>query len=197
MRAYEGLFLVDDGRASDNFQVVADHIKGLLERHGATVDKLEKWESHRLAYEVDGKKRGTYILATLLADPAQMTVIERDCRISNVIMRAVFLKEENVGESLEAAEERGRAKRRATTAAKAEAETQPEEQTGAPPEAGPAPEPLAEPEAQAAPETPGDTSEPGTVAPEEETPTAGAPTADAPTADAPTQDAPLTDEKPV
>ena len=41
MRAYEGMFLVDEGRAAESFQEVSDHIRGLLERHGAKIEKLK------------------------------------------------------------------------------------------------------------------------------------------------------------
>ncbi len=98
------MFLVDEGRTADNFQAVADHITGLLERHGADVDTMEKWDSRRLAYPVNGKKRGTYVLATFSADPAMIAPLTEDCRLSNIILRALMLRAEHVGVSVQEAE---------------------------------------------------------------------------------------------
>jgi small subunit ribosomal protein S6 len=117
LRAYEGLFLVDDNRASENLQEVMDHVRGLLERNGATIRTLEKWDSRRLAYEINGRRRGTYLLAKFDGDPAQIAALEHDCHISNTVMRAMVLLEENVGVTLDEAEDAVRAKRRSVLAA--------------------------------------------------------------------------------
>ena len=175
MRAYEGLFLVDDNRASDNLQDVMDHIRGLLERHGATVGKLEKWDSRRLAFEIEGKRRGTYILGKFDGDPAQIDALKHDCQISSTVLRTMILTEDNVGVLLEDAEDAVRAKRRAVSQAKlgdveegaeegaeaAPAQEAPAEEASveeapveaAPAESEPAVEAEAEPEADAEAET--------------------------------------------
>ncbi len=105
MRSYEGLFLVDDGRASENPQAVMDHIRGLLERSGCAVQSLVKWDSRRLAYEIQGKRRGAYFLAKFQADPTRIAGLERDCRISTVLLRAMIVRQEKVGSVLEASDD--------------------------------------------------------------------------------------------
>jgi ribosomal protein S6 len=112
------MFLVDEGKASEDAQAVMDHIRGLLERHGASVDKLDKLENNRLAYEINGKKHGTYFLAKFNAEPAVIDPLRKESQISTVLLRALILREENVGESLAAAEEARRAARRAEEAAR-------------------------------------------------------------------------------
>ena len=182
MRTYEGLFLVDDRKASDNFQAIADHIQRLLERHGASVGKLEKWDSRRLAYEIERKRRGTYILTQFDADPAKISELKRDCQISNVVMRAIILREENVGDSLEAGDDRRRTRKprteqkpgaEATQQPKTEQETAPAEPEQAAVEAEPPPEAKPEPTGQvvteAAAETSGETETPAAAASEEAT----------------------------
>lgn len=111
MRSYEGLFLVDDGRASENPQAVVDHIRGLLDRSGCAVQTLVKWDSRRLAYEIDGKRRGTYFLAKFEADPARIDGLERDCRISTVLLRAMIVRQEKVGSVMEMTEDAPRGPR--------------------------------------------------------------------------------------
>lgn len=144
MRAYEGLFLVDDGRATENFQAVADHVKALLQRHEAAIDKFEKWDSRRLAYEVKGSKRGTYILTKFKADPAHITALKRDCQISPIILRTMIILEEHVGTVLEGFDELDR----------------PSPRTEAPPATAPQPGPAAEPTSPAGPAAGGQRTEP-------------------------------------
>jgi len=151
------MFLVDEGRASDNFDGIAAHITGLLERHGAAIDKLEKWDSRRLAYEINGRKRGTYILVKFSADPANIDALRKDCQLSNTVMRALLLREENVGMPL-IEQAGGRRRPAAAQAAKPEpepkaADAQPEEpKPEATPEPPAEPEPEPEPEAKPGPE---------------------------------------------
>ena len=144
MRAYEGLFLVDEGKASDDFQAIAGHIRGLLERRGASVDKLEKWDALRLAYEIERKKRGMYILAKFNADPAQVAEIRNDCLLSALVLRTMLLREEHVGSSLEAAEQAQRTARRAHDDERPATEAKPEKEPEAPDEAKPGGEPSAD-----------------------------------------------------
>ena len=194
MRTYEGLFLVDDKKASDNFGAIADHIRGLLERHGASVDKLEKWDSRRLAYEIAGKRRGTYVLTKFSADPAKIAELKRDCRISSVIMRALVLRTENVGEPMDTGDDRRRPRRpkvepqpkaEAPQQPKVEQETAPAQPEQAEAQAAPAPETQPEPARQAptdaASEPSGEAETPATAPPEGATPEAGPPAQEKPT----------------
>ena len=108
MRQYEGLFLVNDKKASDDYQGVTDHVREILQRFGAEVNSLENWDSRRLAYEIDGRKRGTYLIVKFAVDPTHIAEIRHECLISNVILRAMILREENVGIFLEDAERKVR-----------------------------------------------------------------------------------------
>ena len=136
------MFLVDEGGASDDFSTISAHITGLLERHGATVEKIEKWDARRLAYEVKGRKRGAYVITKFSSDPSNIDALRKDCQLSNVIMRAMVLREENVGLPVVDAQLRKPAAAKKTEAAPAEA---------AEPAADAAPAEAAEPAAEAAP----------------------------------------------
>jgi small subunit ribosomal protein S6 len=136
VQAYEGLFLVDEGRAKDNLDDILNHIRELLERHGASVRKLEKWDSRRLAYEIEGKRRGTYLLAKFDTGAQRIAELKRDCRISNVILRALILREDKIGTPLAVAEDEQRARRRQRSEAREKQE--PEAEAGGEPAAQPA-----------------------------------------------------------
>ena len=60
---YEGMFLFPQS-ATANLQEAIDHLKEILEKVGATIINFRKWDDRRLAYEIDGNKRGVYFLVT-------------------------------------------------------------------------------------------------------------------------------------
>jgi small subunit ribosomal protein S6 len=107
-RIYEGLFLFPQS-ATGNLRGAVDHLSELFERAGADVLSLGKWDERRLAYEIKGNKRGVYFLAYLKLDPTSLVGLERDCNLSEQLLRAMVTRAEDIPtETIEAAD--GRAK---------------------------------------------------------------------------------------
>ncbi|MCP3903646.1 MAG: 30S ribosomal protein S6 [Planctomycetes bacterium] len=105
---YEGMFLFPQAAAGD-LQGALDHVTELLERAKADIISLCKWDERRLAFEIKGNKRGVYFLAYFKADPTNLVGLERDCNLSEKLLRSMVVKAEHVpAETVEAAE--GRAK---------------------------------------------------------------------------------------
>ena len=91
-KLYEGLFLVDSGDAAADWSGVCGGIEKLLKKSGAEVVSLRKWDERRLAYEIRGKSRGTYILAYFNSDPSKVGLIERDVQLSERIIRVLIVR---------------------------------------------------------------------------------------------------------
>lgn len=100
-RLYEAMFLVDSALAGSDWRGVNNTVRNILDRAGANVVSIEKWDERRLAYEINGKSRGTYILSYFNADPAGISRIERDVRLSEQIMRVLVLRAEGPAPSKE------------------------------------------------------------------------------------------------
>lgn len=91
VRTYEGLFLVEPNRASTQWEETLAHVEGLLQKHGAQVEKLIRWEDRKLAYDIGGHRRGTYILGYFQQAPGSVAALRRDLQISEVILRHIIL----------------------------------------------------------------------------------------------------------
>ena len=91
-RLYEGLFLVDSDEAASDWKGINKTIEKILKRAGAEVVSFNKWDDRRLAYEISGKSRGTYILAYFHCDPVNVAAIERDVQLNEQIMRVLILR---------------------------------------------------------------------------------------------------------
>lgn len=159
---YEAMFLVSQAAATDLAGVI-DHINHLFERAGATVLAMSKWDERRLAFEIDKQKRGIFLLTYFTANRDAIGGLERDCNLSEILMRMLVIRADHLTEeemrATDAREELAvEATLRAEKAAKA---VQKDESVsiGAPvAEQKPEPEPKPEPEAAKAnaPEAPAD-----------------------------------------
>ncbi|MFO0829995.1 MAG: 30S ribosomal protein S6 [Phycisphaerales bacterium] len=92
---YEGLFLFPQSASAD-VQAAVDHINEILGRAHAEVIALRKWDERRLAYDIHGNKRGVYFLAYFKARTDSLAGIERDCRLSEKLLRTLITKADHV-----------------------------------------------------------------------------------------------------
>jgi len=98
MKLYEAMFLVDSAEATADWDGVNTIIRNILERAGAEIVSIRKWDDRKLAYDISGKSRGTYILCYFRADGGRIREIERDVQLSERIMRALILSAEHMSQ---------------------------------------------------------------------------------------------------
>ena len=103
---YEGMFLFPQSAAAD-MRGVVEHVTSILERAGAELVAIQKWDERRLAYDISSNKRGLYILTYFKSDRSRIPGIERDCNLSELMLRSMILRAEHVpAEEIEAANQR-------------------------------------------------------------------------------------------
>ena len=95
MNQYETMFLFDAAYAAD-FQQAKGEVERILQRSDAEVVFLEKWDERRLAFEIKGCKRGCYVLTYYNCDPSKIDQIERDCALSEPILRVLVKQADGV-----------------------------------------------------------------------------------------------------
>ncbi len=103
---YEAMFLFPQTATAD-LAGALDHVESILGRAGAEIVSICKWDERRLAYDIKGNKRGLYFLVYFKADRAKIAGIERDCNLSEQLLRAMVLRADHVPtEEIEAADGR-------------------------------------------------------------------------------------------
>ena len=90
-RQYEVMFLISQSAAAD-FNGLIAHLNEVFARAHAEIIAMKKWDERRLAYEVKGQKRGYYVLCYFKAPGSELGHIERDCNLSEKILRALILR---------------------------------------------------------------------------------------------------------
>ena len=98
-RAYEGLFLFPQAQAGD-LQSAVDHLKDILAKAKADVISLRKWDERRLAYEIQGNKRGVYMLMYFRAPVEALVAIERSCNLSELLLRSLITRADHLTQKM-------------------------------------------------------------------------------------------------
>ncbi|MCH8119534.1 MAG: 30S ribosomal protein S6 [Planctomycetes bacterium] len=93
-KLYEGMFLIDSSQAAADWDGTIATIRTILEKVEAEIDSIRKWDERRLAYDIKGKSRGTYILSYFRVDGERIQDIERSVQLSEKIMRVLILSAE-------------------------------------------------------------------------------------------------------
>jgi len=101
LRLYEGMFLLDSNLATKDWSGLEAHILEILKKNQADVLYSERWPDRRLAYEIQGVKKGTYFLAYFKAPPGAIGEIGRDCNLSERILRMMIIQERGLEKEME------------------------------------------------------------------------------------------------
>jgi small subunit ribosomal protein S6 len=88
------MFLVDSALAAADWNGTLAMVETILKRADAEVVVMRKWDERRLAYDIEHKSRGTYILAYFKADTQRIGGIEKDVQLNEKIMRVLLLTTE-------------------------------------------------------------------------------------------------------
>ena len=90
-RNYEGMFILDNNAATADFEATSGQVDAILQKHGANIVINEKWDDRKLAYEIKGRRRGTYYLTYFQAEPAAIDKIAEDVHLTENILRHMVL----------------------------------------------------------------------------------------------------------
>ena len=92
MNKYEALYILDttiDDAAKD---ALVEKFKGVVESAGGTVDGVDKWGVKKLAYEINFKSEGYYVLMNFTANADLPQELERQMRIADEVIRFIVVK---------------------------------------------------------------------------------------------------------
>ena len=97
MNTYEVMFLFDP-TVGANWETVEGEIDRLMSRAQAEVIVTNRLEDRKLAFEIKGRSRGLYVLTYFRADGTRISALERDIRLSELVLRALVLRADGLSE---------------------------------------------------------------------------------------------------
>ena len=88
---YETLFIVDPSLGDEGIDAVVNKFADLIAANG-TVEKIDRWGTRLLAYAIDKKADGYYVLINFESEPAFTPELERIFNITDGIMRSIVVR---------------------------------------------------------------------------------------------------------
>lgn len=92
MAVYEGMFILDPAKFARDPGAAAQQVADLITGHGGTVLAARLWDERKLAYPINGHKKGVYWLTYFTMPGGNLTALERQCEITDEIIRKLVLK---------------------------------------------------------------------------------------------------------
>ncbi len=92
MRIYEELFIIRPDAAEEEIDAYIEQLKQLIAAGGGTVDKADKWGKRKLAYRVNRREEGYYVLLQFSCSPEAVKELERRMRVSDLVMKYLTVR---------------------------------------------------------------------------------------------------------
>lgn len=129
-RTYEVMYIVNPETASDRIETLNDAVGKLIEKEGGSVVKVDNIGLKDLAYPIEKKQQGHYVLFEIEGTGQEIAELERRMRVNDMIMRYITVRvdeDRKKADAITAKKEARAAKRAAFRPAPAEATEAPAE----------------------------------------------------------------------
>lgn len=89
---YEGLFILDANRFARDREALPKSVEKMVAEAGGEVLVSRLWEERRLAYPINGQRKGAYWLMYLNLPTTGVGELTRACEINDSILRQLFVR---------------------------------------------------------------------------------------------------------
>jgi len=91
-RIYEVMYIATPDAVDDDIAKLNDAITNLVEKDGGTVSVVEGWGRRRMAYPINKKTEGYYVLLEVAGSGQEIAELERRFRVNDLIMRYMTVR---------------------------------------------------------------------------------------------------------
>ena len=92
--SYETLFIIDASLTEEAIKGLVDKFTALIAEHGK-VSEVNEWGKRRLAYPINDKEEGYYVLVNFESEGNLPAELERIFGITEGIMRSIVIRHED------------------------------------------------------------------------------------------------------
>lgn len=94
MNLYEALYIIVPELDEEATRASVEKFKGIVENNGGEVTAIDGWGKKKLAYEIDYKTEGYYVLMSFSGSPELPKELERNFKIDEAILRYLVTRKE-------------------------------------------------------------------------------------------------------
>ncbi len=95
MNKYEVLYILNAEQDDETLAAQAEKFSALVTANGGEVEKIDKWGRRRLAYPINFKNEGYYVLMNFSSGSELPMELERNFRISEEVVRYMVVRLED------------------------------------------------------------------------------------------------------
>ena len=92
MKTYETLFIINPDLEESETTKTIDIIQDVITTGGGTIVKVDQWGKRQLAYQIQKKREGYYVLIYFQAPPTIITELNRRYKLTDTIMRHLVIQ---------------------------------------------------------------------------------------------------------
>lgn len=86
---YEVLYIIDLDKGEEEIAATVEKFKALIEANG-TITEMEEWGKRKLAYLINDKPEGYYVLVRFTSAPDFPAELDRILKITDGVMRSLI-----------------------------------------------------------------------------------------------------------
>jgi len=90
LRKYESIFIVNPEIGEEAIKALVEKFKAMLET-SAQLESIDEWGKRKLAYEIDDKNEGYYVLVNFSSEPSFPAELERVYKITEGILKYIII----------------------------------------------------------------------------------------------------------
>ena len=88
---YETIIVVDAALTEDEINATVEKFKALISANG-TIENVDVWGKRKLAYPIDFKTEGYYVLINFASQAEFITELDRNYNIADAILRTITVR---------------------------------------------------------------------------------------------------------
>lgn len=93
MNNYEVMFIIEAALEDEKKQATVETVKEIISA-GGEVGKVNVWGNRKLAYPIQKKNEGYYVVIEFTANPELPKELDRRLRISDVVIRHIIINKD-------------------------------------------------------------------------------------------------------
>ena len=93
MNKYEAMYVVTPEMEDEAIKGVIEKFSGIITANGGEIEKTDEWGRKKLAYPIDYKTEGYYVLVNFAAAPELPRELERNFRNDESILRYMVVRQ--------------------------------------------------------------------------------------------------------
>ena len=92
MNKYELLYIISSDLDEEQRETLIKKFASYVESKGGSIDGIDKWGMRKLAYPINFKNEGFYVLMNMTIDPLEVDAMNKLMNITEGIVRQMFVR---------------------------------------------------------------------------------------------------------